>query len=85
MSMLHTKSFEVSSPDVKYRLESPAVSAAAARLSRRADCVARARVCSEDYIESTYQYHSTECVEKDGHVVRGPEKNNSARTAAVGY
>ena len=75
---LHVNSFEVDSPDVKYGCAlSLALSLSAPPrfrwpLARRRLTASHAPPArSDEYIESTYQYHSTHVIEENGKVVRG--------------
>ena len=84
-------SFEVDSPNVKYRCSRHA---ARPRTARRAVVCAHAHpapppVRSEDYIESTYQYESTDVQMRNGKAVRPlhrrpvESKHNAERRPAL--
>ena len=88
---LHVDSFEVDSPNVKYRCSLPRGST-----SHRSPCRALctrspgpAPVRSEDYIESTYQYESTDVQMRNGKAVRPrarrpvESKHNAERRPAL--
>ena len=74
---LHVNSFEVDSPDVKYGCASSLalLSPTLHESNGPSHAIAAPRrtppARSDEYIESTYQYHSTHVIENNGKVVSG--------------